>query len=325
VSVFRSQELLAACVLNMEKVLITSYINPDMDGTACAIAYAEFLNQTGTPAVAGLLGSPHEEAQYVTDRFGITLPLIVDADNFDKVVLVDVSELFLLNGKVAADKVIEIIDHRLIGQLDDFKNAKKQIELVGSAATLVAERFLQNQIAMSRNSAILLLSAIVSNTLNFKGSVTTQRDKNVADELFKISELPRDYFRELFAAKSDLTGEKLKAALLAEITSTRIIAGKRMVMPQLEIIGAEKLIADRLSEIISILQEIKNQDQLDFIFLNLVDLENGRNYFVASDDNTKNLIEHMFGLHFVGDYVVRDGLILRKQIWPMIKSQLEMV
>ncbi|MEK7097388.1 MAG: DHHA2 domain-containing protein, partial [Patescibacteria group bacterium] len=237
----------------------------------------------------------------------------------------DVSELFLLNNKVAADKVIEIIDHRLIGQLDDFKNAKKQIELVGSAATLVAERFFQNNVEMSQNSAILLLSAIISNTLNFKGSVTTDRDKNVAEELFKISQLPRDYFRELFAAKSDLTGEKLKAALLAEITVTRIIAGKRMVMPQLEIIGSEKLVADRLQEIISILQDIQNKDQLDFIFLNLVDLENGRNYFVTSDSDTKNLIGQMFNLDFVGDYATRDGLILRKQIWPMTKNQLEKV
>jgi len=305
--------------------LVTSYINPDMDGTACALAYAEFLNQTGTLAVAGLLGSPHEEAQYVAARFGITLPLIVDAFDFDKVVLVDVSELFLLDDKIAADKVVEIIDHRLIGQLDDFKNAKKQIELVGSAATLVAERFVQNKQSMSREAAILLLSAIISNTLNFKGSVTTQRDKNVAEELFKISQLPRDYFRELFAAKSDLTGEKLKAALLAEITVTRVIAEKRMVMPQLEIVGSEKLVANRLQEILSILQDIKNKDQLDFIFLNLVDLENGRNYFVTSDNDTKNLIGQMFNLDFIGDYVIRDGLILRKQIWPMIKNQLEKI
>jgi len=296
-----------------------------MDGTACALAYAEFLNQTGTLAVAGLLGSPHEEAQYVAARFGITLPLIVDAFDFDKVVLVDVSELFLLDDKIAADKVVEIIDHRLIGQLDDFKNAKKQIELVGSAATLVAERFVQNKQSMSREAAILLLSAIISNTLNFKGSVTTQRDKNVAEELFKISQLPRDYFRELFAAKSDLTGEKLKAALLAEITVTRVIAEKRMVMPQLEIVGSEKLVANRLQEILSILQDIKNKDQLDFIFLNLVDLENGRNYFVTSDNDTKNLIGQMFNLDFIGDYVIRDGLILRKQIWPMIKNQLEKI
>lgn len=305
--------------------MVTSYINPDMDGTACALAYAEFLNQTGTLAVAGLLGSPHEEAQYVAARFGITLPLIVDAFDFDKVVLVDVSELFLLDDKIAADKVVEIIDHRLIGQLDDFKNAKKQIELVGSAATLVAERFVQNKQSMSREAAILLLSAIISNTLNFKGSVTTQRDKNVAEELFKISQLPRDYFRELFAAKSDLTGEKLKAALLAEITVTRVIAEKRMVMPQLEIVGSEKLVANRLQEILSILQDIKNKDQLDFIFLNLVDLENGRNYFVTSDNDTKNLIGQMFNLDFIGDYVIRDGLILRKQIWPMIKNQLEKI
>jgi len=297
-----------------------------MDGTACAMAYAEFLNQTGTPAVAGLLGAPHEEAQYVSDRFGITLPLIDSALNFNKVVLVDVSELFLLDNKVRAESVVEIIDHRVSGKPEDFVNAKKQIELVGSAATLVAERFIERDIDMTRDSAILLLSAIISNTLNFQGSVTTNRDKEVAEKLFEFSQLPRDYFKALFAAKSDLTDEKLKTALIADKTVTRIIANKRMVMPQLEILGAKELVDTRLNEIISVLNDIKKEDQLDFVFLNLVDLENNRNYFVTSDIDTKDLVQQIFEIDFgANDYVVREGLILRKQIWPLIKDQLEKV
>ena len=46
----------------------------------------------------------------------------------------------------------------------------------------MAEIF-QNNVEMSQNSAILLLSAIISNTLNFKGSVTTDRKMSLKNYL----------------------------------------------------------------------------------------------------------------------------------------------
>jgi len=309
----------------MKKVLVTSYINPDMDGTACAIAYAEFLNKTGSLAVAGLLGLPHEEACYVAKRFDISLSTILDTDDFERIVLVDVSELRLLSGKIAPEKVIEIIDHRKVGQTEEFLNAKMQIELVGSAATLVAEKFIENDIDISKNSAILLLSAIISNTLNFKGSVTTDRDMAAADYLFEVSGLDKDYYKELFAAKSDMTGEKLKNTLMADKVVVRQIAGKRIVVPQLEIVGAKELLEQRCSEILATLDEMKKIDQLDFVFLNLVDLENICNYFVTKDSETQKLISKIYDLDFKEDFVTRDGILLRKQIWPLIVKELESI
>lgn len=307
----------------MEKVLVTSYINPDMDGTACAVAYAEFLNKTGILAVAGLLGLPHEEALYVSERFEISLPLILSTDDFEKIVLVDVSELKLMSGKISPEKVIEIIDHREVGQTDEFVNAKKQIELVGSAATLVAEKFVQNNIEISKNSATLLLSAIVSNTLNFKGSVTTSRDRVVAEYLFGVSKLDQEYYKELFSAKSDMSGDKLRNTIMADKVVVRQIAGKRIVVPQLEIVGAKELLQQRLLEILETLDEMKKTDQLDFVFLNLVDLENICNFFVTKDIESQKLISKIYGLVFENNFAGRDGIILRKQIWPLIVKELE--
>lgn len=294
-----------------------------MDGTACAVAYAEFLNKTGILAVAGLLGLPHEEALYVSERFEISLPLILSTDDFEKIVLVDVSELKLMSGKISPEKVIEIIDHREVGQTDEFVNAKKQIELVGSAATLVAEKFVQNNIEISKNSATLLLSAIVSNTLNFKGSVTTSRDRVVAEYLFGVSKLDQEYYKELFSAKSDMSGDKLRNTIMADKVVVRQIAGKRIVVPQLEIVGAKELLQQRLLEILETLDEMKKTDQLDFVFLNLVDLENICNFFVTKDIESQKLISKIYGLVFENNFAGRDGIILRKQIWPLIVKELE--
>lgn len=40
-------------------ILVTSYKNPDLDGTASAFSYAEFLNNTGFNSLVKIFGKPH--------------------------------------------------------------------------------------------------------------------------------------------------------------------------------------------------------------------------------------------------------------------------
>ena len=120
-----------------------------------------------------------------------------------------------------------------------------------------------------------------------------------------------------------MTGEKLKNTLMADKIVVRQIANKRIVVPQLEIIGAKELFEQRCSEILEILDEMKKTDQLDFVFLNLVDLENICNYFITRDSETKKLISKIYGLDFIEDCATKEGILLRKQIWPLIVNELE--
>ena len=56
-----------------EKILVTSYNNPDVDGTACSYAYSEFLRNKNINAQAGVFGKVHKEAQFVLDKFNIKI------------------------------------------------------------------------------------------------------------------------------------------------------------------------------------------------------------------------------------------------------------
>ncbi len=304
-------------------ILLTCYVDPDLDGTAGAIAYAEYLNKTGLNAVVGIIGSPHDEARFVLDRFGFTYPnSISNSDNFDKIILVDCSDLNGLEGKILPEKVIEIIDHRKIHEAHKFPNAKVQIELVGAAATLVAEKFMQNDVDISKESAILLLSAIISNTLNFKGSVTTERDKKVAEYLNKVAGLSQDYWKELFIAKSDLSGDKLSERIEGDL-AWFTFGNKKVGIAQIEMIGGRKLVAERTKEILTSLQQIKHNRGFDYLFLNLIELEDCFNILVACDDNTKNLLEKILGIKFGAEWAERQQLIMRKQIVPLLKEELD--
>ena len=307
----------------MKPILITGYVNPDLDAVAGTIAYCEFLNKTGKNTAVGILGEPHEEARYILDRYNLPYPkTIANADYFDEVVLVDASDLIGIEGKVDPEKVIEIIDHRKIHEADKFPNAKVQIELVGSASTLIAEKFIQNNIDISKQSATLLCGAIISNTLNFKGDVSTDRDRVAFEYLNKIAQLPSDFWKELFMAKSNLTGDKLKERILGDLAWFNM-GNKKVSIAQIEMIGAEKLITERVDEIVKILEDIKKEMKLDIIFQNTIELEECKNFFIASDIETQKLLEDILDVKFDGNIAIRPNLIMRKQIVPLLKDELE--
>ena len=191
-------------------ILVTSYQDPDLDGTACSVAEAEFLVRQGEEAVAGLFGKLHREAQAVIRTFNLEWPFnaMEVIDQVDEIVLTDASDLRGLPPQIDPQKVTVIIDHRKEYNPDDFPNADLQIELVGSAATLVMEHFMKEGIVPGKTAAYLL-AAIVSNTVNFQNKVTTQRDREAFDWLKNQRELPEDFVQQLFESKSTFTHENL--------------------------------------------------------------------------------------------------------------------
>ncbi|EKD43578.1 MAG: hypothetical protein ACD_72C00217G0007 [uncultured bacterium] len=307
----------------MYKTLITSYNNPDVDGVSCAFAYAELLQKQGLDAVAGIFGTLHPEAQFVLDKFNIGK--IADAElllvDYPNVILVDASDPNDLTKSIEPNQVIEIIDHRKLHYADKFINANTQIEQVGSCATLIAEKFFNENIPISKESAVLLYSAIISNTINFKNSVTTNRDKIMADWLKQQLDLPENYIHEMFAHKSIFI-KSIKETILSDL-KFQTFNNHRISIGQMEIVNAEKCIKDNLEEIQKALFEIKEEESLDYIILSLIDLNLAKNLFVVIDDKTKDLLEKTLHIEFDNQIAQTDYIIMRKELNPKIKEELE--
>ena len=243
--------------MSIQKTLIISYPNPDLDGYACSFAYAELLNKTNKNAVGVAFGTPYVEVQYVLNNFEIN-PLASGEDILLKnkncsVIFLDESSVSHLPPNISPDQVVEIIDHHMANEEEKFVNAKKQIEAVGSCATLVAERFAQSGLRPSREAVILLYGAIVSSTVNFKNKVTTERDKVMADWLLTLIDLPDDFVKNLFLSKSAV-GDDLEQILYSDMKVVELARVKVCIF-QLEISGVEKLLENRKDEIMSILKK----------------------------------------------------------------------
>lgn len=307
----------------MASVIITCNSNPDLDRIACAFAYQEFLSKTGQEAAMIIFGVPHEEVNYLLNRFNIVFP----QNNFNEmspasqIILVDTSDLRGLDKGLNPENVIEVIDHRKINDQHLFPKAKIQIELVGACATLIAEKYRQQGLVPSLQSAILIYGAIISNTLNFKANTITERDRAVADWLVENFALPKDLAQEMFLAKSDLGGKKLQERIRHDFAWFEFF-GQRIGIAQIEMMGGRDLIEWRLDEIFAELAELKAELFLDFVFLSIVELKENVNFFLTSDKKTQKMLADIFDLEFVFGQATRPGLIMRKEITPLIKEYL---
>ncbi len=306
-----------------EQIYVTSYTTPDLDGTACTYGYAEFLNKIGKSAQGVVFGTIHRETQFVLHAFKI--PPLLSAEKCitkkSAIILVDASDRRGISSSIQNEQVIEIIDHRKINEAHLFRNAKVQIELVGSAATLIAEKFFSEKIKPSKEAAALLYSAIISNTINFKASVTTPRDHTMAKYLLSFFEIPLNYIHKMFSYKS-IFQKSLKETILDDF-ATFNFGGFEVGIAQLEIIDVNSFITKNISPLESILQKIKQEEKLDYIFLSFIDLDKGNNIFFVIDNETKQLLEKVLEITFKDSIANKEPLLMRKQIVPLLKEYLE--
>jgi len=308
----------------MSDILVTCNVHPDLDGFACVVAYTEFLKSQGQGVKAGMFGEPTNEVTFILNRFNFSLPdKVQNPEDFDRIAFMDASILQGFFERLAPEKVIEIIDHRKINELHLFPNAASQVELVGAAATLVAERFKQSGVDISKESAILLQGGIISNTLNFQSNTTTQKDKDIAAWLKEEAPLPDNFANEMFLAKSDLKEGKLKEVMYNDFGHfQKDKQGKKIGIAQIEMIGAKALVNTRKQEIFEHLDTLKEKFNTDLIFLSIIELKDGFNLFVTNHQETKNILKSVFQVEFENDIALTSGLMMRKEVWPMLRDKI---
>lgn len=301
------------------KKVVTSYIKPDMDGISSMYAYTEFLQKQGYDAAYYYEGQAKKEVQIVLDTYGIQLENINQVSNDDDVILVDTNGLNDLPKAVNVNQIIEVIDHhRMTEWLSKQQNIKIQIELIGAAATLVAERFKKNNIEISRESAILLYNGIISNTMNLKINMTTEKDIEMANWLKqKYSEITAEKTKEIFIKKSEIL-DRLRAEMEVEFKDEFITIS--WSMGQLEIANVDEFLQKNEEKVRAVLKIVKSENDVEYISVNCMDIINGYTIIFAEDEATADLISKAINVKFENLKARVDKLISRKEIVKIIRA-----
>ena len=311
-------------------VFVTTYRNPDLDGVACSVAYAEFLRAQGIDARAGIFGHGDRETQFVMDKVGADMP--EDAEGIvqecEAIVLTDTTEAQTISPAIDVEKVTEIIDHRAHHDAHRFPHVRIRIELVGAAATLVAERFRDAGITPSRAAATLLYCAIASHTINFRAHVTTERDRTIAQWLNAIAGVDDAFVHAMFRARSHFDSPAALERFLYDECAVFTLAGKVVGITQVEFVNVVQCIADHyalLTVFNAAAMQGKNKRNtvLDYAFVTMVDLDVCRNTFIATHAPSRALVEAVLQVTFDARGVAHyDDIIMRKEIVPRLEASL---
>lgn len=304
-------------------LIVTSYDSPDLDGIACSIAYSELLNKLNIKSIATYSGNLGLEVDFVK-KYSEFFPISHHVGEYDfdsKFILVDTADPDAIESTIPANKVIEIFDHRQLVYIEKFINAKSHIESVGSCATLIAEEFIKNKVDPSKGSAIYLHSAIISNTINFKNSVTTVRDIDCANWLQTFSKIDNNFAYDMFKSKSNVNGQNIYS-ILAQDFAIKEITNKKIGISQIEMVDIDRMNSDLHDALIESLTRLKSENNLDFIFFTGIDVFKGFNIFYTVDNDSSILFSKATNIPNLFPGYKTSSIIMRKQIWPKVEAVL---
>lgn len=186
---------------------VFGHTNPDTDAYCAAVAYAQFLNDTGVAATAIALGSPNNETRFVFDTIHTSLPVLQTTLNVgSKIVLVDHNQAGQSIPERHNYDIVSVIDHHNIADFSTASAIYMRVDAVGCTCTILREIFQEQHYRPSATIAHLMLSAIISDTLYFRSPTTTDRDRSAIEALAVLAGVDdvEAYSLQMFAAKSDL-------------------------------------------------------------------------------------------------------------------------
>ena len=304
-------------------VQVFGHKSPDTDSTGSAIIWAWYLNEIkGISAQARLLGEPNTEAAFVLNCWSLEKPAILTelADD-TQVVIVDTNNPAELPENINSADITAIIDHhKLVGGLETKGPIDITMRSLACTATVMYDLMGLDAGRMPQAIKGVVLSCILSDTLEFRSPTTTNHDRDIANKL--ASDLGVDipsYACEMFEAKSDISA--FSDAELLRMDSKNYAVGHTKFRVSVLETTAPKVVLDRKDSLMESMRDVANQDGIDQVLLFVIDILRQEATFLIPNDLVKAVAQNSFGVDVSGDTVVLPGIMSRKkQIIPNLKA-----
>jgi inorganic pyrophosphatase/exopolyphosphatase len=289
----------------------------DIDVFACATSYAELLRLEGKDALAVIPGLFTMSVTPSILEWGADYVRTHTPEETDHFVLVDISDHAHVAPFVVIPRVREVYDHRS-GFEDYWKDRigeRAHIEMVGSCGTLIWEAFKRRgkHTDISMTGARLLLASIVSNTLNFRASITTERDRVAYSELKVITGLDEAWVTSYFLEQEQTLLKDFRNYLKADTKIAKTPYGE-FVIGQIELWDADTVMNTRSADIDAFMEE---HAPLPW-FVNIPNIGKGFNYLYSKNPDAKRIVAEKLKVTFDGDIAKTERLMLRKEVMKIL-------
>ncbi len=292
-------------------VYVIGHKSPDTDSVTSAIAYAALMKAKGEDYVPAVAGALNPESEMVLKQFGFATPEILTDATGKKIALVDHSDLAQAPDNLSAGEVVAIVDHHKIGDVTTNQPIFFCAMPVGCTGTVLKVLYDLEGIKVDPKVAGLMLSAILSDTVNFKSPTCTPADKKAVAELAAIAGVTDTdgLFMEMLKAKSAVTGVP-PMELLHRDYKDFDMNGKKVGVGQLELPTLD-LVADMREALYGAMKEQKGSERHSVLLMLTDVIKEGTDLMVLSDDPA--LIEGAFGGKLAGNSMWIDGMMSRKK------------
>ena len=305
------------------KVLIFGHKNPDTD-TICSAMVKEILNKKRgcKKSKAVRLGNVNKETQYALNYLGMETPeLIEKIEEGQEVILVDHNEFNQSVEGIEKAKILEVVDHHRISNFETSEPLYYTARPFGCTSTILFEEFKVSGIEIEKTEAILMASAIISDTLLLKSPTTTDHDRKALEELGKIAGINiEEYGLEMLKAGTDL--DDFSAEELINLDAKSLDKdGTKFVIAQVNTVSIEDVLK-RQNELEEAIKNAIAEKGLSLFVLAITDILNSNSEIIALGTKT-DAVEKAFDKKLENNRAFLEGVVSRKkQLLPFIDKNI---
>ena len=306
-----------------EKIYIFGHKNPDTD-SICSSLVSEILDKKNgwKDTEARRLGNVNKETQYVLDYLGIEAPALLEkVEEGQGVELVDHNEFNQSVEGIEKAKIWSVTDHHRIANFETSEPLYYTAKPYGCTCTILFEEFKRLGHEIEKKEAILMASAIISDTLLLKSPTTTEYDRKALEELEKIAGINvNEYGLEMLKAGTDL--DDFSANELINLDAKNLDKdGTKFVIAQVNTVSIDDVLK-RQAELEEAMRKEIEEKGLKLFVLAITDILNSNSKIIALGEKAET-VEKAFDVKLENNTAFLPGVVSRKkQILPNIDKNI---
>lgn len=311
-----------------ETIYVTGHKSPDSDTVGSSIAYAALLRALGYDAVPVLLGPVNHESAYILQAAGLEAPALLEDASGLTMVLVDHSEYTQSANGLKDAKIISIIDHHGDGSVITANPLIYDARPIGSAATVTWLQYRDYGVEPDRQSAVMMMGAILSDTKNLQSGTTTFADREAVKVLSKLGGVTDTdaFYQDMNKALLSYEGKTDEEIFFTDYKEYEI-GGKRVSVGNVNAYDEEtaKDLAARMKTVMPLTKPSTGMDMC-FAMVSILHDDLSVTYLVPSDEAADEVLRTAFGdrAHYDGTSYKIEPCASRKAVFiPAITDVLE--
>ena len=240
-----------------------------------------------------------------------------------QLILVDHNEKAQAVDGLEESEVLEVVDHHRIGTLETDAPVYFRNVPVGSTCTIIHQIYEEHGLTPDQQTAGLMLSAILSDTLMFRSPTCTPADERAAKALADLAGVDMEtYAAAMFDRGGDVSGKSPEDILRTDykiFTSgeRRFGVGHGSYMNEKNRRAAMELLEPYLSTALE-------RQGLDYIFYLFTDIPTSTTLLMMAGKGAPDLVKRAFGAEVQDEIAVLPGIVSRKkQVIPALMGAIK--